>query len=223
MTELHGQILQKIVSHLPNLISLHVMACTKIEHTDVLKAVFYTPLLECLSITAWVCRFPDCISPPLIPTLQDARALPAGLPPLAHLRYLTVDTHLAITVGAPPVSTPPLWKSIVSTTRSWACPLESITLRLADRWPVPDIFIHDLLYAHKLTLKQIALFDCDISIESVRDIAAQCKSLQKLAIYVPKKEIVCAFLRPYSFQRHASNRELAHSSRSQTRSPAAHR
>lgn len=53
--DLHDEILDTILSLLPQLTSLHVMACTKMEHVSVLRSVVHTPNLENLSITAWVC------------------------------------------------------------------------------------------------------------------------------------------------------------------------
>ena len=97
-----------------------------------------------------------------------------------------------MTVAGPQaVSVPALWKSIVLTTRQWSCPIQSIIFRLSDRWPIPDVFVHDLLDAHALTLKHVAMLDCDISVEGIRAITTRCPQLNRLAIYVPKRELVC--------------------------------
>ncbi|KAJ3518495.1 hypothetical protein NM688_g9431 [Phlebia brevispora] len=170
--ELHEQILRTILGHVPQLKALHVMGCTKIEHTDVLRAITHTPDLETLSITAW-----------------DSQSLSISVPSLTRLRHLTVDTHAAMTVGPAPVATPGLWMSIITATRSWSCPLQSITLRLSDRWPIHRSFIQDLVNAHGTTLKHIAMLDSELEMDSIRLITSRCTVLEGLAIYVPKKDL----------------------------------
>ena len=122
---------------------------------------------------------------------QDSRALPAGLPALPRLQHITVDTHMAVAMGPPPTTTPALWKSIISSTRSWSCPLESITLRLSEKFTIPHPFIHEVINAHGASLRQLAMLDCDLGIDSIWLIASRCTSLERLAVYVPKKNVVC--------------------------------
>lgn len=97
---------------------------------------------------------------------------------------------MALTIGPPPTTAPALWKSLISLTRSWLCPLGSITFRLSEKTPIPHSFIHDIVDAHGASLRQLAMFDCEVDPTSIWLIASRCPSLERLAVYVPKKNLV---------------------------------
>ena len=116
-----------MLPNLPNLTSLYVVGCAKIEHGTILQATRHTPKLENLAFTAWVSLPLYLLRPPkglvkytlkdgIVCSLlytQDSTALPAVLPELPHLRHLAVDTHIApIVNGLPNSSSPSLWRRL---------------------------------------------------------------------------------------------------------------
>jgi len=169
MQDLNEYILESVVTNLPSLKGLHVVGCSKVDHYCVLRLTAKVPKLESLSFTSW----------------ESPRPLPASLPSLSRLRNLTVDTHCSLT----PSSTPTLWTSIIALTRSWSCPLRSITLKLSEKLVVADAFVREILDAHHATLTHVALLNCGISIEGVRAICSRCHDLERLALSLPVKEM----------------------------------
>lgn len=55
INELREDILKGILRSLPKLRGLHVVGCSKVDHSAVLRQVIHTPLLESLSMTTIVC------------------------------------------------------------------------------------------------------------------------------------------------------------------------
>lgn len=55
ITDLNEDVLEAALAQLPELCSLHVMRCPKVDHNCVLRVARYTPLLENLSMTISVC------------------------------------------------------------------------------------------------------------------------------------------------------------------------
>ncbi|OBZ76497.1 hypothetical protein A0H81_03167 [Grifola frondosa] len=169
MHELNELVLGSALSELPQLTSLHVIECSKVDHTAILRLISHTPFLESLSFTSW----------------ESPRVLPTSISALHYLRHLTVDTHCTLT----PSATPSLWTSIIALTRSWSCSLKSLTLRLSDKLLLGDAFIKDVLDVHHATLTHLALLNCGLSLEGIRLICSRCTSLQRFAVSVPTKEI----------------------------------
>ncbi|GBE89803.1 hypothetical protein SCP_1701280 [Sparassis crispa] len=169
MNELNDCVLETVLGNLPNLTGLHVVGCAKIDHTSIFRSTAHTPLLESLSFTSW----------------ESPRALPLTIGPLTKLRHLTVDTHCALA----PSTTPTLWNSVITLTRTWSCPLTSITLKLSDKLVVGDSFIKDLLNAHEATLTHVAFLNCQLSLDAVRMICARCSEMERFAVGIPAKEI----------------------------------
>ena len=117
--------------------------------------------------------------------------LPSTLAGLQHLRHIAIDTHMApIVNGLPNTTTPALWPAIVALTKTWGCPLTSITLRLSDKVALSHSFVEELLDAHGAALEHIALINVDAAVESVRAIAGKVKQLDRLAIHIPTKDVV---------------------------------
>ncbi|KAI0922795.1 hypothetical protein AcW1_002643 [Taiwanofungus camphoratus] len=169
MHDLNDCILESILRDLPNLTGLHIIGCSKVDHSTVLRLTAHTPLLESLSLTSW----------------ESPRPLPSYVSPLPRLRHLTVDTHCTFS----PSATPSLWTSLVTLTRSWSCPLTSITLKLSEKLLVGDAFIKDVLDAHGATLMHLAFLNCALSLDSVRLICKRCKELERFAVSIPTKSI----------------------------------
>ncbi|KAH9947752.1 hypothetical protein B0H21DRAFT_691376 [Amylocystis lapponica] len=167
--ELSESILDLALYNLPHLTGLHIVNCSKIDHSAIFHLITHTPQLESLSFTSW----------------ESPKPLPSSVPFLPRLANLAVDTHCALS----PTSTPTLWNSIIALTRSWSCPLRSITLRLSDKLLIGDVFIKDLLDAHATTLTHIALLNCALSLEGVRMMSKRCAELERFAISIPTKDV----------------------------------
>ncbi|KAI0342514.1 hypothetical protein BDW22DRAFT_1357892 [Trametopsis cervina] len=172
--ELNEPILASVLSNLPHLQGLHVIACPKIEHGALLQSLVHTPALESLSFTAW-----------------DSRTLPENIFPLSHLRHLTIDVNFHSHVTGPPIDeTFEIWKHMIRKTRTWSCRLLSIMLRLSDKTLLPNSVIKELLSAHGKTLTAIGLVSCDVDVTGLRLIAKRCDKLERLAVKIPAKEVI---------------------------------
>ncbi|KAF8964949.1 hypothetical protein BDZ97DRAFT_2001799 [Flammula alnicola] len=77
INELHEGVLEGMLSHLPNLLGLHVVGCPKVDHVVVLQQIPHTPLLQSLSLT----------------TSESTRPLYMPPPSLRHLRHMAFDTR----------------------------------------------------------------------------------------------------------------------------------
>ena len=97
--------------------------------------------------------------------------------------------------GLPPGGSPPLWPAIIAFTKTWGCPLSSLTLRLSDKFGVSHTFVEELIAAHGSTLEYLGLINVDVPWESVRAIAGKCTRLERLAFHIPSKEFVSSHLR----------------------------
>ncbi|KZT08130.1 uncharacterized protein LAESUDRAFT_724132 [Laetiporus sulphureus 93-53] len=170
MHDLNACVLESILRDLPELIGLHVISCSIIDHITLLHLTEFTPKLESLSFTTYE-------SPP-----------PLGLlPPLRRLKHLAVDCRCMVN----PSATPALWTSLIAQTRLWSAPLTSFTLKLSDRLLVSETFIKDMLDAHASTLAHFALINAVISNEGLSAICSRCADLERLVITIPKG--ICPF------------------------------
>ncbi|KIP10775.1 hypothetical protein PHLGIDRAFT_84443 [Phlebiopsis gigantea 11061_1 CR5-6] len=171
--ELNDCILETMLPHLPNLTSLSVVGCSKVEHGTILHATRHTPKLRNLAFTVW-----------------DATPLPPNMNALPYLRHIAIDTHIApVLNGNAHATSHPLWHTIIALTKSWGCSLTSITLRLSEKTPISPLFIEELLEAHSSTLAHIAMINFDIPWESVKVIATKCERLERLAFHIPHKDV----------------------------------
>jgi len=60
INDLREDTLRDTLRSLPNLRGLHVVGCSKLDHSAVLSQVIHTPLLESLSVTTTV-RSSSCV------------------------------------------------------------------------------------------------------------------------------------------------------------------
>ncbi|KAI0772780.1 hypothetical protein BD413DRAFT_473522 [Trametes elegans] len=162
-------ILDTILPNLPNLTRLHVIGCPKVNHTAVLRAIAHTPNLESLAFTSY----------------ESSSPLPPVIAPLPRLRHLAVDTQAA---PSPANTTPAFWTTVVDLTRTWSCPLKSLTLRLSDRVTLSDAFIANVVDVHHATLTHLALLNCSLSKDSVARICRACTELERFALSLPAKD-----------------------------------
>ncbi|KAI0827434.1 hypothetical protein BC628DRAFT_1535488 [Trametes gibbosa] len=163
------EMLENILPTLPFLTRLHVVNCTKVDHAAVLRVIQYTPDLESLAFTSF----------------ESSRSLPLVIAPLPRLRHLALHTpNIASTVSQPPA----FWTTMIDLTRTWSCPLKSLTLRLSDRITLSDFVVANLVDSHYATLTHLAILNCSLSKESVAKICRKCTGLERFALSIPAKD-----------------------------------
>lgn len=79
---------------------------------------------------------------------------------------------------------------MIDLTRTWSCPLKSLTLRLSDRVSLGDSFVANIIDSHHATLNHLAILNCTLSKESVERICIQCTELERFALSIPAKDSV---------------------------------
>ncbi|OJT04176.1 hypothetical protein TRAPUB_5128 [Trametes pubescens] len=163
------EMLDIILPSLPHLTRLHVINCTKVDHTAMLRVISHTPNLESLAFTSY----------------ESSRSLPLVISPLPRLRHLALDTQHAPT---PANNMPAFWTTMINLTRTWSCPLKSLTLRLSDRVSLGDAFVMNIIDSHHATLNHLAILNCTLSKESVEKICIQCTELERFALSIPAKD-----------------------------------
>ncbi|KAI0643772.1 hypothetical protein C8Q79DRAFT_1002362 [Trametes meyenii] len=162
-------ILETVLPNLPNLTRLHVISCPKVDHTTMLRVIVHTPYLESLAFT----------------THESSRPVPPSIASLPRLRHLALDTQCTPT---PTNSTPAFWTTMLNLTRTWSCPLKSLSLRLSDRITLADPFITNLIDSHHATLNHLALLNVSLSKETVTKICRKCTELERFALSLPAKD-----------------------------------
>ncbi|KIM82866.1 hypothetical protein PILCRDRAFT_459480 [Piloderma croceum F 1598] len=177
--DLNEIVLENALSQLPELLSLHVIGCPRVDHTAVFRCVRHTPLLESLSFTTVI---NDSSSPLTTPH-----------PRLPNLVHLTLDSRLTL-APAPPNSTSLLSRLLTDILLPSSSPLRSLSIRLADRQLcIPDSWVEELLKACWGTLKRISFGNCVVGNDSVKNICARCPQLETLELAIPIRE-----LRPFA-------------------------
>ncbi|KAI0372450.1 hypothetical protein BV20DRAFT_1062018 [Pilatotrama ljubarskyi] len=165
---LNVEILETVLPNLPNLTRLHVVGCPKVDHTAVLRLLSHTPNLESLAFTCY----------------ESSRPLPPVIPPLSCLRHLALDAHYAPT---PTTSTPTFWTTMIDLTRTWSCPLKSLTLRLSDKIALADSFVTNLVDSHHATLSHLVILNCTLTDQSILKICQDCTELERIALSLTSK------------------------------------
>ncbi|KAI9056392.1 hypothetical protein FKP32DRAFT_1599115 [Trametes sanguinea] len=169
MQHLSTDILDTVLPSLPRLTRLHVVACSKVDQAAILKLISHTPNLESLAFT----------------TYDTSRPLPVQIAPLPRLRHLALDTQTAPT---PAASAPAFWTTMIDLTRTWSCPLKSLTLRLSDKVELGDAFVRNVVDSHHATLVHLALLNCKVTRENVKRICRKCTELERVALSIPDKD-----------------------------------
>ena len=72
--ELNELVLENVLIHLPLLTGLHVINCSKMDHNAVLRLTSFTPDLQSLSFTTWVCFVDSALKPRTDESLRTLRA-----------------------------------------------------------------------------------------------------------------------------------------------------
>ncbi|KAK2460840.1 hypothetical protein APHAL10511_007310 [Amanita phalloides] len=159
--DLNETVLEAVLMNTPQLVTLHVIRCSKIGPTTILRLSIYTPMLQSLAMT---------IFGPVSPTWQ-----PTFLVNLAELRLDIPGTDARAGNLA----------SVVSYFREWKPPLSSIHVRSGIT--IPHVSVSELLDGYALTLKTL-VFHCPLEVASILVVCSRCRNLQELAIPIPVKE-----------------------------------
>ncbi|KAI0664068.1 hypothetical protein C8Q70DRAFT_905338 [Cubamyces menziesii] len=168
---LNTDILEAILPRLPHLTRLHILSCAKIDQGAILRLVSHVPRLESLAFSSY----------------ENSRPLPVHVTPLPRLRHLALDSQ------CPPThqpSMPAFWTKMIDLTRTWSCPLKSLTLRVTDRATSSDVFIRDVVDAHHATLTHLALLNCALTRENVTRILRKCTELERVVLSIPDKDVL---------------------------------
>ena len=79
---------------------------------------------------------------------------------------------------------------MVNLTRTWSCPLKSVSLKMSDKITLGDGFVGNLVQSHGATLAHLSLRNCALSKESTTLICRKCVELETLKLSVPSKDMV---------------------------------
>jgi hypothetical protein len=175
INDLREEVLRDTLRSLPNLRGLHVVGCSKLDHSVVLKQVIHTPLLESLSMTATPddSPIPDFLFPPT--------------PSLRHLKHLALDTRFIIQ----PNPTPSSFATVMKFLKPSAPSLISFTLRLPEKkFVLNEELIAPLIENYAFTLRRLAFIDCCVGPDSIEKICKSCINLEELALSVPAKDLL---------------------------------
>ncbi|TBU25413.1 hypothetical protein BD311DRAFT_669671 [Dichomitus squalens] len=173
---LHGintlspEIMETVLPNLPSLHSLHIIGCPKVDQGVALNLIIHTPHLQSLAFTSY----------------DNSRSMPSVVSPLPRLRHLAIDTHSAPTQAN---ATPSIWGTIVNLTRTWSCPLKSISFKISDKITLGDGFIGNIVQSHGATLAHLSLRNCVLSKESTALICRRCVELETLKLSLPGKDM----------------------------------
>ncbi|KAJ7624487.1 hypothetical protein FB45DRAFT_923564 [Roridomyces roridus] len=179
--ELNETVLESALEQLPNLLGLHVIGCTKIDHVSILGLVHHTPNLTALSMTTG-----DC----------SARALPTPGTSLANLVHLALDVRFhnqsPAFLGVSSTSSVVL-TSIFTHIAASSPSLTSVILKYPDRQnpvTIASSFIQQqLIGAHGRTLKTIALIDCYVDLDVIAAISGSCVGLERFEVMIPMRDL----------------------------------
>ncbi|KAF9045452.1 hypothetical protein BJ165DRAFT_1346918 [Panaeolus papilionaceus] len=169
IADLNEDILKSIFQEVPQLASLHVVACAKVNHVTLLRIAAPLTRLESLSFTV----------------TENTSPLAQPPPSFQRLKHLALDTHYSPS----PSPTSTILLSVLLYLKS-SSPLSSFTMKLPERKVlVGDPFIKQLVESYGHTLRRLAFFDCGISQSSLIEICKSCIHLDRLEVSVPMKEL----------------------------------
>ncbi|KAJ7748377.1 hypothetical protein B0H16DRAFT_1553159 [Mycena metata] len=172
--DLNETVLGSALEELPNLVGLHVIGCSKVDHIAMLHLVSHTPYLESLSMT----------------TSETNRPFPDPPASLSGLRHLALDARL----GAPEaghLNSASVLSSILRHVSSSSPRLLSFIVKYPDRqMALTTAFIGKLISAHATTLKNLSFLDCLIgTTDSLSALCAKCTALERLEVMIPVRDI----------------------------------
>ncbi|KAJ7636495.1 hypothetical protein FB45DRAFT_989137 [Roridomyces roridus] len=178
--ELNETVLESALEQLPNLLGLHVIGCTKVDHVSILSLVHHTPNLTALSMA----------------TGDSSRALPTPAASLANLVHLALDMRFQnqapAFLGGGTSAASVVLTSIFTHIAASSPSLTSFILKYPDRQTPPTIaptFVQQqLIGAHGRTLKTIALIDCYAEMDVISAICGSCVGLERLEVMIPARD-----------------------------------
>ncbi|KAF9030340.1 hypothetical protein BDZ89DRAFT_1064760 [Hymenopellis radicata] len=163
--ELNETVFGRALENLPNLLSLHVVGCPRIDYVTLFRLLSRTPLLENLSFT----------------TFESSKALEPA-PSLQYLRQLCIDTRYSVV--ASPV--PTMLGDIFNHLKGSVSTLSSFKIRISEPQVVagPTVIDH-IVASHAYTLKRLAFINCNMKLESLTSICKSCVNLERLDVCIP--------------------------------------
>ncbi|KAH9903462.1 hypothetical protein C8Q73DRAFT_799537 [Cubamyces lactineus] len=171
IVSLNTDILETILPRLPHLTRLHILGCAKVDQGAILRLISHVPRLESLAFS----------------THENSRPLPVHVTALPRLRHLALDSQCPPT---PQPTMPAFWTRMIDLTRTWSCPLKSLTLRLSDRVALGDGFVRDVVDAHHATLTHLALLNCALTKANVARVFRECTELERVVLSIPDKDVL---------------------------------
>ncbi|KAJ7141615.1 hypothetical protein C8R46DRAFT_1180811 [Mycena filopes] len=176
--DLNETVLESALAELPNLLGLHVVGCSKVDHVAMLYLVSHTPYLESLSVT----------------TSESSRPFPDPPASLPSLRNLAFDTRLNGSAGPGPGPAPSSASVLAALLRhiTLSAPrLRSFIVRYPDRqMALTPLFVSQLLAAHAPTLQNVSFIDCLIgTTDSLSALCGRCTALERLEVAIPVRDL----------------------------------
>ncbi|KAJ7035920.1 hypothetical protein C8F04DRAFT_1097082 [Mycena alexandri] len=172
--DLNETVLGSALAELPNLLGLHVIGCSKVDHIAMLHLVSHTPYLESLSMT----------------TSETSRPFPDPPASLPSLRNLALDTRLGSPEPGHPSSASVL-AALLRHISSSSPRLLSFIVKYPDRqMALTTSFVGKLISAHATTLKNLSFIDCLIgTTDSLSALCVKCTALERLEVMIPVRDL----------------------------------
>ena len=175
-----------VLPNLPNLTSLHILNCTKVDENAVLELIVHTPQLQSLALTSYVSTL-SCFPCHLVTHFPQSisETVPEVVSPLPFLRHLAIDAH-----HRKSTKEAAFHQIMLELSQSWSCPLSSFSLKLSEKTTLSHAFIKDFIKTHRETLVHLSFRNCALTQDSTMLMFRKCKALETLRMGVPVKEIV---------------------------------
>ncbi|KAH6910670.1 hypothetical protein BKA70DRAFT_1100621 [Coprinopsis sp. MPI-PUGE-AT-0042] len=169
--ELNVETLDAVLEQVPELQSLHIIGCARVDHVAVLKALSHVTELESLSFTT---------------TDSSTATIPIVSPTLASLHTVCIDARCT----RPQSPMPTTLQNIVDFFQNSACQLSSFCVKLPERnVMIGHSFVIRLLNIYGASLKKVAFIDCGLENQSLSLIAKRCIRLERLDVAIPVKDL----------------------------------
>ncbi|KAI0681732.1 hypothetical protein C8Q76DRAFT_637468 [Earliella scabrosa] len=165
---LSRDIMEMVLPNLPNLTSLHILNCTKVDENAVLELIVHTPQLQSLALTSY----------------SISETVPEVVSPLPFLRHLAIDAH-----HRKSTKEAAFHQIMLELSQSWSCRLSSFSLKLSEKTTLSHAFIKEFIKAHRETLVHLSFRNCALTQDSTMLMFRKCKALETLRMGVPVKEI----------------------------------
>ncbi|PIL29000.1 hypothetical protein GSI_09047 [Ganoderma sinense ZZ0214-1] len=79
---------------------------------------------------------------------------------------------------------------MVNLTRTWSCPLRSLSFKISEKIVLGDAFVSNIVNSHRLTLIHLSVRNCSLSKESMSLLCRKCVELETLKLSLPGKDML---------------------------------